>query len=143
MEEFSPEHYNVLLHRFLFGALLPPAAKILEEKLEAANLSLPALRKMAKGPLESFQEGLKKAGIDRVVPKTAKRLAETLCEPLEKVEKKLSLSEKGLRELTLAALDMALGPEAYKRCLIFMSHTDESWTSGKYAAALSGTPWAD
>ena len=98
---------------------------------------------MAKGPLESFQEGLKKAGIDRVALKTAKRLADALCEPLEKVEKKLNLSEKGLRELTLAALELALGPEAYKRCLIFVSHTDESWTSGKYAAALSGTPWAD
>ena len=131
MEEFSPEHYNVLLHRFLFGALLPPAAKILEEKLEAANLSLPALRKMAKGPLGSFQEGLKKAGLDRVVPKTAKRLVETLCEPLEKVEKNLNLSAKGLRELTLAALEGALGPEAYKRCLIFVSHTDEDWTVGK------------
>lgn len=131
------------LHRFLFGVLLPCAAKILEEKLEAANLSLPALRKMAKRPLKSFQEELKKAGVGRVHPETAKRLSETLCEPLEKVEKKLNLSEKGLRELTLAALELALGPEAYKRCLIFVSHTDEAWTSGKYDAALSGTHWAD
>ena len=66
-----------------------------------------------------------------MVPKAAKRLAETLCELLEKVEKKFNLTEKGLWELTLAALEGALGPEAYKRCLIFVSHTDESWTSGK------------
>ena len=131
------------LHRFLFGVLRSSTAKILEEKLEAANLSLPALRKMAKRPLESFQEELKKAGVGRVQPKIAKRLAETLGEPLEKLEKKLHLSEKGLRELTLAALELALGPEAYKRCLIFVSHTDEAWTSGKYAAALNGTQWAD
>ena len=49
-----------------------------------------------------------------MVPKTAKRLAETLCELLEKVEKKLNLTEKGLWELTLAALEGALGPEAYR-----------------------------
>ena len=130
------------LHRFLYGILPKPAAKIIEEKLNAAKFSLPDLRKLPKD-VDSFLEALKKHGVSRVSHKSAKALVENMCKPLEEVEKKLVATEKGLRELTLAALELALGPQAYKRCLIFVSHTDSAWTSGSYAAALRGTPWAD
>lgn len=51
-------------------------------------------------------------------------------------------SERGVRELTLASLERALGAkEAARRCLVFVSHEDRDVTSGKYAEALKGTPW--
>lgn len=131
------------LHRFLYGVLDRQAARIMEEKLKAADLSLFDLRLLAKKPLHTFQDALREAGVVRLTSKTAKILADNMCQPLETVEKKLYTAEKGLRELTLAALELALGPEAYKHCLIFVSHTDSAWISGNYAAALSGTPWAD
>ncbi len=131
------------LHRFLQGVLEPKAATILENKLEAVNIDWPTLQKMAKKPLHAFEEAMRRAGVLRFSTKTAKKLAAKVREPLEKIEKKQHSSEKGLRELTLAALELALGPDAYKRCLIFVSHTDHAWISGQYAAALRGTPWAD
>ena len=103
------------LHRFLFGVLLPCAAKILEEKLEAANLSLPALRKMAKRPLKSFQEELKKAGVGRVHPETAKRLSETLCEPLEKVVSKEAKKMLGCDKMQDKASHTTGAHEAFRR----------------------------
>jgi len=51
-------------------------------------------------------------------------------------------SRKGVVQLTLAALEQALGPkEAHKRCLIFISHEDDDFTSGRLGAALQGTAW--
>jgi len=47
----------------------------------------------------------------------------------------------GILELTLSTLERALGSEAHRRCLIFVSHEDKAFTSGLYAAALKGTPW--
>jgi len=131
------------LHRFLQAVLHPKAATILENKLEAVNIDWPTLQKMAKKPLHAFEEAMRRAGVLRFHTKTAKKLAAKVREPLEKIEKKQHSSEKGLRELTLAALELAMGPDAYKRCLIFVSHTDDAWISGQYAAALRGTPWAD
>ncbi|CAJ1396817.1 unnamed protein product [Effrenium voratum] len=131
------------LHRLLFGALKMKQARILEEKLETSNLTLLALRRLAKTKSpEAFRHALKQRGVGRVTAKTAQVLAEKLCEPLEEVEKKLAPAEKGLPDLTLAALERALGPGAHKRCLIFVSHTDAAWSSGQYAAALK-RPWAD
>ncbi|CAK0859680.1 unnamed protein product, partial [Prorocentrum cordatum] len=50
---------------------------------------------------------------------------------------------RGLLQLTLAALEWSLGPgAAHSRCLIFVSHEDKDWKSGRYVAALRGTPWA-
>ena len=132
------------LHRFLQAVLKPKAATILEKKLEAVNIDWPTLQKMAKKPLHAFEEAMRRAGVLHFQTKTAKKLAAKVREPLEKIEKKQHSSEKGLRELTLAALELAMGKEnAYKRCLIFVSHTDDAWISGQYAAALRGTPWAD
>ena len=131
------------LHRLLFGALKMKQARILEEKLEKSNLTLLALRRLAKTKSpESLRHALKQRGVGGVTAKTAQILAEKLCEPLEKEEKKLAPAEKGLPDLTLAALERALGPGAHKRCLIFVSHTDAAWSSGQYAAALK-RPWAD
>eukprot|EP00438_Fugacium_kawagutii_P031893 Skav206015 [mRNA] locus=scaffold3015:35476:55835:+ [translate_table: standard] len=129
------------LQRLLQSIFPPKKRAILEEKLKAAELDLPALKKLAKKP--GFSCALKELGISGIHDKTAKILADKVCEPLEKVEKKLLNAEKGLRELTLAALELALGPKAYQHCLIFVSPTDSAWTSGRYTAALSGTPWAD
>jgi hypothetical protein len=53
------------------------------------------------------------------------------------------IHRSGICELTLAALERALGPQAHRRCLIFVSHEDPDVTSGRYKAALEGTPWAD
>eukprot|EP00927_Polykrikos_kofoidii_P036797 TRINITY_DN31041_c0_g1_i1.p1 TRINITY_DN31041_c0_g1~~TRINITY_DN31041_c0_g1_i1.p1 ORF type:complete len:638 (+),score=89.93 TRINITY_DN31041_c0_g1_i1:32-1915(+) len=51
--------------------------------------------------------------------------------------------DAGVMQLTLDALERALGPEAYRRCLLFCSHEDKSVVSGEYAAVLENTPWSD
>jgi len=43
--------------------------------------------------------------------------------------------------MTLAALEQSLGPHAPERCLIFVSHEDPDFTSGRLASSLRGTPW--
>ncbi|CAE6910604.1 unnamed protein product [Symbiodinium sp. CCMP2592] len=129
------------LHRFLHSVFSKGEASLLETKLKAANLGFPDLRKLAKKPLHAFREDLKQAGVKGLHVKTAKTLAEKALQPWENTEKKLRSADKGLRELTLAALELALGPEAYKHCLIFVSHTDDAWISGAYSAALAGTKW--
>ena len=48
----------------------------------------------------------------------------------------------GLPLLTLRALEEALGPTVHRRCLIFVSHEDPDVVSGRFFAALHGTPWA-
>jgi hypothetical protein len=52
-------------------------------------------------------------------------------------------ADRGIHQFTLQALERALGPEAYKRCLIFVSHEDKDFLSGKYMRTLKQTPWAD
>jgi len=51
------------------------------------------------------------------------------------------LADEGLPHLTLRALEEALGPMAHRRCLIFVSHEDPDVVSGRFFAALHGTPW--
>eukprot|EP00928_Gymnodinium_smaydae_P046556 TRINITY_DN31017_c0_g1_i1.p1 TRINITY_DN31017_c0_g1~~TRINITY_DN31017_c0_g1_i1.p1 ORF type:complete len:631 (-),score=98.87 TRINITY_DN31017_c0_g1_i1:62-1954(-) len=52
------------------------------------------------------------------------------------------IAGKGLRHLTIAALERALGSAKAKRhCLIFVSHEDDDVLSGRYLASLRGTPW--
>ena len=99
------------------------------------------LRRLARNPSHKFQDDLKQSGVKGLHLKTAKTLAEKAQQHWEIREKKLRSADKGLRELTLAALELALGPEAYKHCLIFVSHTDDAWISGAYSAALAGTKW--
>jgi len=48
---------------------------------------------------------------------------------------------RGMLDLTLKALEMALGHDAHKHCLIFVSHEDPDFVSGRYHEALVGTPW--
>jgi len=56
--------------------------------------------------------------------------------------KREGIKRRGLLQMTLRALEQALGPaEAHKRCLIFVSHEDEDFTSGRLDAVLEGTPW--
>ncbi|CAE7423178.1 unnamed protein product [Symbiodinium necroappetens] len=129
------------LHRFLHSIFGKGEAGLLERKLKSANLGLPDLRRLARNPSHKFQDDLKQAGVKRLHLKTAKTLAEKAQQHWEIREKKLRSADKGLRELTLAALELALGPEAYKHCLIFVSHTDDAWISGAYSAALAGTKW--
>ncbi|CAE7706271.1 unnamed protein product [Symbiodinium sp. CCMP2456] len=129
------------LHRFLHSVFGKGEAGLLERKLRSANLGLPDLRKLARNPAHKFHDDLKQAGVKNLQVKTAKMLAEKALQPREIWEKKLRSAEKGLRQLTLAALELALGPEAYKHCLIFVSHTDDAWISGAYSAALAGTKW--
>ena len=48
----------------------------------------------------------------------------------------------GILQLTLAALERALGEElAHKRCLIFVSHEDPDFTSGRLTASLAGSAY--
>ena len=53
------------------------------------------------------------------------------------------LCGRGLLEWTLATLVKALGPSAPERVLIFVSHEDHDFTSGRLASKLAGTPWQD
>ncbi|OLQ15563.1 hypothetical protein AK812_SmicGene189 [Symbiodinium microadriaticum] len=129
------------LHRFLHSIFGKGEAGLLERKLKSANLGLPDLRRLARNPSHKFQDDLKQSGVKGLHLKTAKTLAEKAQQHWEIREKKLRSADKGLRELTLAALELALGPEAYKHCLIFVSHTDDAWISGAYSAALAGTKW--
>jgi len=47
----------------------------------------------------------------------------------------------GIRDLTLNTLKRCLGPDCHRRCLIFVSHEDADFVSGRYARALKGSPW--
>lgn len=59
-------------------------------------------------------------------------------------EKRRFKAGRGVLGLTLAALAKALGPaEAFSRCLLYVSHEDPDFTSGRLSASLRGTSWED
>uniref|UniRef100_A0A7S4V4L4 Uncharacterized protein n=1 Tax=Alexandrium monilatum TaxID=311494 RepID=A0A7S4V4L4_9DINO len=70
--------------------------------------------------------------------------AETEKPPKCLLELGLKNAERGLRQLTLASLERALGTSlALKRCFIFVSHEDKDVLSGRYGETLAGTGWED
>mmetsp|Transcript_92954 Transcript_92954/g.165300 ORF Transcript_92954/g.165300 Transcript_92954/m.165300 type:complete len:704 (+) Transcript_92954:27-2138(+) len=107
-----------------------------EEKLRAAGIEdLKALQTVVKKKsLATCMTGSHQQRIDHLA---------SIVEAKSNFNDKLKLNQMGILDMTLAALERALGPEAFKLCLIFASHEDPAVTSGKYAAALKGTPWED
>lgn len=56
--------------------------------------------------------------------------------------KRHGLAGRGVAGFTLAALETALGSEtAHKRCLIFCSHEDPDYRTGRLEAVFRGTSW--
>jgi len=94
-----------------------------------------ALKKPAR-----FQKRLAEIPGDRAIhSKVIERLAKTASE--HGAHLKAKGIERGIVDLTLKALELALGHGAHKHCLIFVSHEDPDYTSGRYHEALAGTPW--
>eukprot|EP00930_Biecheleria_cincta_P055406 TRINITY_DN4172_c0_g1_i2.p1 TRINITY_DN4172_c0_g1~~TRINITY_DN4172_c0_g1_i2.p1 ORF type:complete len:664 (+),score=94.18 TRINITY_DN4172_c0_g1_i2:48-2039(+) len=56
-------------------------------------------------------------------------------------DRRIGCRARGIYQMTLAALERSLGPNAHERCLIFASHEDPDFTSGRLASSLRGTPW--
>lgn len=71
------------------------------------------------------------------------RLAKATSEHEAKSLKPTKGMQRGMLDLTLKSLELALGKEAHKHCLIFVSHEDADYTSGRYHEALAGTPWRE
>eukprot|EP00746_Dinoflagellata_sp_MGD_P013597 gnl/MRDRNA2_/MRDRNA2_129444_c0_seq1.p1 gnl/MRDRNA2_/MRDRNA2_129444_c0~~gnl/MRDRNA2_/MRDRNA2_129444_c0_seq1.p1 ORF type:complete len:800 (-),score=198.46 gnl/MRDRNA2_/MRDRNA2_129444_c0_seq1:23-2422(-) len=132
------------LFRFLNGLLNPKDAERIEKDLISSGINdLATLKRSLKKKAFGVNKALVKAGFKKLKEGVICKMEEGVKKPLENIEKKLLKKEKGLLELTLRALELALGPKGYQRCLIFVAHSDNAFTSGAYAAALKGTVWAD
>jgi len=56
--------------------------------------------------------------------------------------RRIGLAAKGVLGFTLGALERALGAKvAHRHCLLYVSHEDPDYTSGRLLAALEGTAW--
>lgn len=77
---------------------------------------------------------------NQIHSKVLERLAKATSEHEAKTLKAKGM-HRGLLDLTLKSLELALGEEACQHCLIFVSHEDADYTSGRYHEALAGTPW--
>mmetsp|Transcript_47410 Transcript_47410/g.88287 ORF Transcript_47410/g.88287 Transcript_47410/m.88287 type:complete len:690 (-) Transcript_47410:69-2138(-) len=137
------------LERFLIAVLdhknRVAATKEKLAKLEIHDVS--ALKMLWENPSEVKQR-LKKFNMTYFPKKMLQKLEENVNKPLEQIERKrnrrhFGAKVEGVGDLTLAALEKALGPKAHERCLIFVSHEDPAFKRGDYTTALAGTPWSD
>mmetsp|Transcript_47513 Transcript_47513/g.137237 ORF Transcript_47513/g.137237 Transcript_47513/m.137237 type:complete len:721 (+) Transcript_47513:51-2213(+) len=120
------------------GVCRQEARRLEEQLLQAGVPDVPALEESLKAPSDLIRK-FRNAG-KKIYPNTLRKMSAWVA---RSQAPRLKQAERGLLDLSLAALTRALGPDASSRCLIFVSHEDKDVVSGQYDKALQGTPWAD